>query len=41
MVYTAKAETSDCWFAAFNRDKAWALGATKGIDRAVVLKLLT
>jgi hypothetical protein len=41
MVYTIKAETSECWFAAFNRDKAWALGATKGVDRAVVLKLLT
>ena len=40
MVYTVKGETSECWFAAFNRDKTWALGATKGINRAVVLRLL-
>jgi hypothetical protein len=41
MVYTVNAETSDCWFAAFSRDEAWALGATKGINREVVLGLLT
>jgi hypothetical protein len=39
MVYTVKAEMSECWFAAFRRDESWKLGATKGIDRAVALKL--
>jgi glycogen debranching enzyme len=40
MVYTVNAETTECWFAAFSRDETWTLGATKGINRAVVLKLL-
>jgi hypothetical protein len=40
MVYTVTAEKSDCWFTAFSRNGTWSLGATKGINRAVVLKLL-
>jgi len=40
MVYTVNAETSECRFAAFSRDETWTLGATKGINRAVVLRLL-
>jgi hypothetical protein len=40
MVYTVKGETSDCWYAAFDSQDGWALGATKGINRAVVLKFL-
>lgn len=40
MVYIVTGETSECWFASFNRQDGWALGATKGINRAAVLKLL-
>jgi hypothetical protein len=40
MVYTVKDESTECWFAAFSRGHAWKLGATKGVGRAVVLKLL-
>jgi hypothetical protein len=40
MVYTVNPGTHECWFAAFSRDEAWTLGATKGIDRAAVLGLL-
>ncbi|MDR3792268.1 MAG: hypothetical protein P4L03_02700 [Terracidiphilus sp.] len=41
MVYTVSGETSDCWFASFNRKGGWALGETKGINRTVVLEFLT
>lgn len=40
MVYTVRAEASECWFAALSRNETWTLGATKGINRAEVLKLL-
>lgn len=40
MVYSIKDESSECWFAALSRDHDWELGATKGVNRAVVLKLL-
>ena len=40
MVYTIKSERTDCWFAAFTRHESWALGATKGISRTSVLKLM-
>ena len=40
MVYTVNSDTSECWFAAFGRNETWTLGATKGINRGLVLKLL-
>jgi hypothetical protein len=40
MVYIVKAGASECWFAAFNCDETWVLGATKGVNRTEVLKLL-
>jgi hypothetical protein len=40
MIYNTEADQSDCWFAAFNRESAWELQATKGASRKDVQNLL-
>lgn len=40
MVYNVTADRVQCWFAAFVREQAWRLGATKGISRQDVEKLI-
>lgn len=40
MVYSVKADQVECWFAAFNREQEWKLGATKGISRQDVERLI-
>jgi len=41
MVYNITANQLGCWFAAFSRERAWALHATKGASRGDVQKLLS
>jgi len=41
MLYDVKADTAECWFAAFTRDEcSWTVTATKGADRRYIESLV-
>ena len=40
MVYVITADQVECWFAAFNRQEAWKLETTKGVNRDKVERWL-
>jgi hypothetical protein len=41
MVYNARADGVECWFAAFSRQETWKLYATKGVRREEVEDMLS